>query len=213
MCVVTTLRPEFRPRDHSNSDRKKGCTLRLAMLVTALVALSGCATPALWRNTAEKMWEPHGESGQVFCLIDSGHTRAVAIFTQTAFVGGKSRKRLVAWDLSLSPEKLIIGLGSVRHFTNRLDCVRLLPSFEAGETPFDDPTPADGYLIKGSSPEIFELHLCGVGKGPYDLPSSHEDVRTTVRFAAMPLAIAADAAIVCAVCAGFAAQGISMSHF
>ncbi len=181
---------------------------RLGLLALAAIGLlvSGCATPALWKQTAARVWRPDGTPDHLLMTSTTGRLDVIVVFRQSTTVGNKPKQRIVAWKPGDSPEQLLVGRSDVRRFTNACERVQLVPVFAREQVPADARTTPPGYAAAENWCQ-FSLHVDGFPSGPFDLPVTNVKCRRWARVAGMPLAIGADAAIVGTVLAAGACAG------
>ena len=135
-------------------------------------------------------------SRPVFSYSTTGRQEVVVVFHQSLFIGGKTKNRIVGWNLCHAPLELAVGQDGLRQLTNTCDRVQLMPVFSQGKVPADATSASPGYAVLDWSWSRFSVHLAGVPSGPFSLPASRHERRTFWRIAGMPFAIATDAAIV-----------------
>jgi hypothetical protein len=177
----------------------------LAFPVLALL-VSGCATPALWQQTASRVWRPQSFPDQFLATTTTGRLDVVVVFRQSATINGKPRDRLVAWNLRDAPVELTVGRKALLQLTNVCEQVQPMPVFTPDNLPADATSMPPGYAVLDWSWSRFTVYLQGAPSGPFELPVSHEKCRAFVRLAGMPFAIAADAALVGLLALGGAAH-------
>lgn len=170
--------------------------LGYGLALILLVAIScGCATPALWKHTAAREWEP-GPPDQLMMINASNQPpEVIVLFRQYIVSNGKHGSRPVTWCLSQSPTNLIIGAQAITRFTNSLAASQTIPLFTDDTAPVEASSTPPGYAAWNSTNRDFSLHLEGQPCGPDTLPATHEDTRTAMRILVFPFAIATDAAI------------------
>ncbi len=193
------------------------CSRRFTLLGLAALGLfsSGCATPALWKHTAARVWEPSSIPEQFLVTTRTGRQEVVVVFVQAATIAGKPKLRVLGWNLRASPAELSVGPRAVRHLTNMCERVQVMPVFANENTATNTLSSDAGYAVRGPSREKFIVHLEGIPPGPYELPTSAVTCRYFARVAVMPFAVATDAVIVGTVLAaagGAGAGGVSVSR-
>lgn len=181
------------------------CALPVLGLLT-----SGCATPELWNHTAARDWTPQPPPDQFLATTTAGQHDVVVVFHQATVPHDKLKKRLVAWRLSQSPEGVAVGPKAMQLLTNSCERIETMPVYSPATVSADATCKPPGYAVWDPSVAQFTVYLEGCPLGPFVLPSSHQERNTTMRVVGMPFAIAADAAIVGAVCVA-GASGFSMS--
>ena len=208
MNPAKDLQKGRKPASSATTRHRLQASFTNALLLLPLAAATGCATPALWKHTAARNWYPEHRPDLFLAATTTGRLDLIVVFHQSAVVGDKTKQRLVAWNLSQPPSELTIGPHALRQLTNAYDRVQIVPSFTS-----DDPiTPrassaTPGYVVTGPLRSQFTLHLDGFCPGPFDLPYTRQDTRVLERVAIMPFSVAADAAIVAAVCCAGAGYG------
>jgi hypothetical protein len=200
------------PRSDGIYRRVQG-SLRIGLFLLSSAALSGCATPALWKNTAARDWRPQPNTPQ-FLLANTADEQAVIIvFQQSARIGDKSKERTVAWNPHAAPQELRIGSKALRQLTNVCDRVQVMPIFPHDRIPGDATSAPPGYVVQGPPAAQFTVHLDGASPDPFELPLTAQKPRVWVRVAGMPFAVVADAEIVAAVAGALGAQGMGGASF
>lgn len=165
-------------------------------LLLSSVALSGCATPALWKHTAARNWQPTPTSAQFFVANAAAQPDVIVMFWQSTEVGEQAKFRLVGWNLRNPPSELAVGTKAMQQLTNSCEQLCVMPSFFSDSIPAGVSSRSPGYAVHEPLAGRFTVHLEGSPAGPFELPTSKEKTRSAMRFAGLPLAVAADAAIV-----------------
>ncbi len=178
-----------------------------AVLLLLVPLLSGCATPALWKHTAAHEWRPASSPDQILTATTTGRQDVIVVFHQVTSVGDETKHRLVAWNLCQSPSGLTVGRRALRQLTNACDRVQVMPLFPSDTVPPNASSITPGYAVTGPQQSQFMVHLDAVPPGPFDLPWTKQESRLLRRAAILPLAVAADAVIVSAVCCAGAGYG------
>lgn len=204
MNPVKTLPKGPQPVPKEAPSRPTFACIRIALLLLSSVALSGCATPALWKHTAARSWTPV-PSGAKFLVTGADTQRdLIVVFRQSTDVGNKLAHRLVAWSPGCPQSALAIGPGAIHQLTNSCTRVRFLNCFPEDAVLADAVSTSDGYAFHGPGYDQFTVHFDGVATGPFDLPSSRQDPRLVRRFTILPFAVATDAVIVGVACCALA---------
>ena len=161
----------------------------------ALPVASGCATPALWKSTARREWKP-STPDQVVLRTNTNRQRAVAVISrQFATVGLKHTSRNVGWLPGQSPAELALTPLAIGQLTNFCGEFRSVPLFLMNSVPTHASSQSPGYPVWNAKEDQLTVCLGGYPGGPYLLPTTRTGRRTAMRILAMPLAVAADAAI------------------
>ncbi len=197
MNLLATIHKESRCLSSDASPNSLRGFLWIALLLSS-VALSGCATPALWKHTAARNWHPEPSGAQFLVANAAGQQDVIVVFRQSTVVGERIKYRVVAWNLRHPPSELAIGRKAVQQLTNACDQVRVMPSFCSDSIAAGATSTSPGYAVLEPLPCRFIVHLEGSAPGPFELPSSREKTRSAMRVVGLPLAVAADGAIVCA---------------
>ncbi len=178
-----------------------------ALLMLPALLGAGCATPALWKNTAAREWQPREVPDHLLVATRTGRQDVIVVFQQRAAIGDKHKDRLVAWDLRQPPTELAVGRGAVRQLTNACESIRSMPVFSSDEVPANASSTPPGYAAREPSCGAFTVHLEGAPSGPFELPVSHVKRRSFARIAVAPFAITADAVIIAAAITAMGAGG------
>lgn len=183
-------------------------TLCCAVPATILTILTtGCATPALWKNTAAREWNPWSPD-QLLLIETADQPPEVAVFfRQVNATANGPADRPVAWLPNQSPTSLIIGHKAITQFTNSLTAFRSIPLFTADTLPADVSSALPGYAVWSSANQNLTLHVDGQPGGPYPMPVTREKVRLAERLLVLPLAVAADGAIILGCLCAIGASG------
>ena len=177
------------------------------VFVTALAA--GCATPALWKNTARREWKPNPLDGVVLVSTTNQQREVVVLFRQFALVGTTSECRKAGWAVSQSPEQLALAPHAVGQLTNSCGGeLQTIPMFLAGNVPETASSTPPGYAVWHAADDQLTVHIDGLPAGPFTLPTTQQKRRTSERIIVLPLAVAVDAAITGAVLFAVGASGM-----
>lgn len=176
-------------------------------VVVPLILTAGCATPALWKQTAAREWKPNPPD-QIILVTDTNQQRdVVVVFRQFATVGNTGDSRKVAWLVSQSPAALALTTEAMGQLTNSFGKCEPVPMFfEEPESP-DLSSLKPGYTVWHSLDQKLSVHIPNLSVGPYTLPTSHQGRQTALRVCALPVAVATDAALV-----GAALFVVGMTH-
>jgi hypothetical protein len=172
------------------------------LLLLHVFVLSGCATPALWRLTAAREWQPALPPDQFLLITSAGQQDLFVLFHQTVKFGETSKDRLVAWNLKEPGTSLIIDPLAALSLTNSCDRFTVLEAFNDETTAMEMGSGNPGYVVLDAGGTMFAVHVEGLPSGPFALPTSHEKGKMGLRIGLAPLAIATDAGLVAAAALG-----------
>ncbi len=211
MSLLRTFQKGPEPRPEAISQIAK-TSFRGGVLLLLAFGLSGCATPALWKHTAARSWRPETSTAQFLVVQIADREDVVIVFDQCFGEGKGHKSRLVAWDLRYPSTQLVLGRKAVRQFTNACDRVRLMRVLRSDGVPADVSSDSPGYVVRDPQVNKFTVCLDGAPPGPFELPFTYEETRSGMRAAFLPLTVAADAAIVGAVCGGLLVTAAGSYH-
>ena len=131
------------------------------LLVLPVLALlnSGCATPALWKDTAAGRSQPQSLPDQFLSTSTTGRQDVAVVSRQSVEVGDKTKYRLAAWNLRGEPSHLAVGRGAVRPLTHARGRVQLMPVFASNSVLADATSILPGYAIPEGTGSPFAVHL------------------------------------------------------
>lgn len=165
--------------------------LGLAFLAT------GCVTPLVWNQTAAHDWEPLAPSRLFYFPTTAPNPTVIVCFDQSTHMGKQHESRHVAWCPG-QPTTSLLAVGSaVRQLTNRFTLSQPMPLFTSESDCAIVSSAPPGYGVWDDSARQLTIYLDGFPSEPFALPTSHTEVQTATRIFVLPLAVAADAAIVC----------------
>ncbi len=179
----------------------------LSLLLLAALAC-GCATPALWKQTAAREWKPWPPD-ELLLIHTTNQPPEIAVVCSQFTAGKMNREfRPVAWFLGHSPTNLVIGTAAITQFTNSLTAPQKIPLF-TDAIPADVSAAPPGYAVWNSTNRDLTLHLDGYASNPYPLPSTRTEQRTALRVIVLPFAVVADAAIALVVIMSMGGAGVA----
>jgi hypothetical protein len=169
-------------------------------LCAALIAVvsSGCATPAVWRETAAAHWDPCPPTDVLLLPGTNRNGQLAFAFNQFSMRGTNGKTRPVLWPVGGSATNLIVGQAAVKAFLNHHPSAQHVPVFELNR-PL--PTDTETYATSDPSGLTLTLHAEGIPPGPYTLPGSDQKAGTAARTIGLPFAVVLDAALVATVVA------------
>ncbi len=175
------------------------------------VFMTGCATPALWKQTAAHDWQS-SPPDQLLLVDSTNHEPAVIVLFRQSEAGASRVVRNVGWRLGQPNNELALGPQAIYQLTNACPAPKTIPLWiNSGDVRPDPTIPPSGCAVWNSSDRNLTIHIPEVSPGPFELPASNEEPKTALRICVLPLAVAADAAIVGAVlfalCLGGGAGG------
>jgi len=177
-------------------------------IIVPLILTVGCATPALWKQTAAREWKPNPPD-QVILITDTNQQRdVVVVFRQFATYGKSGESRGAGWCVSQPPDQVALTRETISRLTNSACQRETVPMFFAGQELPSEESLSAGYALWHSMEQQLTVHVPDLPTGPVTLPTSHQKRQTTARVCVMPLAIATDAAIV-----GAALFAVGMSGY
>ncbi len=174
---------------------------RLVILpaVTCVAVCSGCATPALWKHTAARQWEPT-EVLELRADDRPAHHDVVAIYRERCLsTNAPAKPRLRAYALYASMTNGAAGKGPV--FVSFRTATNLcpVPLFPAGQAPTNALEVPALYGVRGEGPCKFTLYTRDQSPQTYELEAYTQKTRTLARVLLTPISVATDAAAVAAV--------------
>jgi hypothetical protein len=171
-------------------------TLSYTSLLTVLVAFTtGCATPALWKQTARREWTPNPPDQLLFVESTDHQHDVVVLFRQFAD-GTPHEAGCVGWQLGQPSTQLALGYQAIQLLTNTCPTVQTIPLYsDTADVPAETGELSPGYGIWNPTDQHLTLYLSEISTNPMPLPTSHQERRTALRICALPLAVAADAAL------------------
>lgn len=178
------------------------------LLTLLAVFMTGCATRALWKQTATREWKPQPPD-QVLLVTDSNHHRDVVIaFRQFATYGRTGESRVAGWCVSRPQCEVALSHEAIRELTNSVCQYQRIPVYFEGHAPLDAASLSNGYAVWQAMEQQLIIHAPGAPAGPFTLPTSHQERQTALRAGMLPFAVTADAAIV-----GAALFAVGMSGY
>jgi hypothetical protein len=164
--------------------------------VVTLICTAGCATPALWKQTAAREWKPNPPDQVILVTDTNEQSDVVVVFRQFATWGSTGDSRDVGWCVSQSRREVALTKEAIGRLTNSA-CQRItVPMFFAEQEPRNAASLSAGYAVWHPMDQQLTVHATGVPAGPFTLPTSHQKRQTALRVCVLPVAVAADAALV-----------------
>jgi len=108
-----------------------------------------------------------------------------------------SKTRNAGWLIGQPADKVALTSKAIRQLTNSAVAVQTVPIFNPADLPNNVTQPPPAYAVWSVSDQL-TLHVDGLPAGPLTLPTTRQTF-IAERVCALPLAIAADTAITCAV--------------
>jgi hypothetical protein len=177
------------------------------LLLSLICFVSGCVTPAVWKQTAAHKWKPTSPDKLLFLPTTGASPAVIACFAQFTRINDQHKFRPVAWCLGQPPNPLLATGDSARHLTNRFTGCQSMPLFTGNPTNTNLTTTPPGYAVWDWEARQLTIHLDGFPPGPYPLPISYTEVQTTTRVIVLPFAVVADAALACLAILALGASG------
>jgi len=180
-------------------------------MIGPLILTVGCATPALWKQTAARGWKPNPPD-QLLLVDSTNHEPAVIVLFRQSATGASGVVRNVGWRLDQPNTELAVGPQAIHQLTNACPAPKTIPlSIDSSDVLLDPTIPPSSYAVWNPKTHNLTVHVPNFPPGPHKLPTSNEEQQTSLRICVLPLAIAADTAIVGAVlfalCLGGGAGG------
>ncbi len=163
-------------------------------LLAALAA--GCVTPALWKSTARREWKPNPPDCLVLLTHPDQQREVAVLFRQFAQVGATTECRNVGWRASRPPEQLALTPQAIGQLTNSCGERQSIPMFVEGSVPETASSTPPGYAVWHAPDKQLRVHIDGLPSGPFTLPTTEQKRQTAARIIVLPLAVAADTALV-----------------
>jgi hypothetical protein len=187
------------------ADQRTGdATSGTALLLLTLVCLtSGCCTPAVWKQTAAKHWQPLHQPPEVWLTQD--RQNALVVFTQNESATGKTRSA-ACW-ISSWPELAAAGDRELRQLTNSIAPLTRLNVVTLSEPESLSPTDPEPHAVWTTEPDSLTIYLGDQVFGPKTPPATHQERKTTARILLTPVGIAGDAVIVATVITALGLSG------
>jgi len=169
---------------------------RTLPMIVPLILTVGCATPALWKQTAAREWKPNPPDQVILVTNTNQHREVVVIFRQLATHGKSIESRDVALPVSRPNGEMAISNEVVRELTNSACECRRIPVYFADQEPINTSPLSSGYATWDSMEQQLTIHAPDTPTGPFKLPTSHQKQKTAARLCGLPFAVAGDAVIV-----------------
>ncbi len=178
-----------------------GAQLIHVIALACLMACSGCATPAVWKMTAKRHWQPM-EVVELRADDREAHHDVVVIYRERCLstnAPAKPRLRAYALNATLTNHAAGKGPAFVRLAVATNLC--LVPLYAPELCPTNTSELPELYAVRGAGPCEFTLYAEGQPPRTSEVEAHTEQAKTVARVLLVPICVATDAALVIGVVA------------